>query len=1188
MPHSPARRAVRAPLALARAVLALAALGILVVGIPAALWKIGHLPGSLPSFDDAVNALSAPDDGSLLMTALTLAGWIAWLWLTVPLLVEIAAVIVRRGTPHLPGMGTGQRVAAFLVGSILLAAPTAASAATPAVAVSAPQQTDVATPTSTTAAADPDTNPAAPDTPSHERLHQVERDGAIAYDLAQDYLGDGLRWKELARLNPELPLTKASSEVPRGTQLRLPADARPAPAGAHHGQDRVDHETAAQATSDKPQERVAEDGDTLWGIAKDVYGDGTRYPELYKATKGQPQPGSLPTVNDPDLIYPGQHINLPADTSTDRPATDGGDGGQDPGSTPPPSADDDAPSPDERDADKPDAGAAKPSAPPTTASPKPETSKPEEAAPDEKTPSAPTPSATGSPAAKEPAQPSPGTKSPQESADAPESGAGQGQQAGVMGLAATGVLAAGFLTFLGVRRVKQLRRLRRGQAIALPDGQAASTEHALRVSEATMDSSVLVTALRTAAVHLAEAGAALPPLAAAVVGEREIVLHLTAPAPAVAPFDTEPGTLEWSCPTASPEFLDPEEADAVEDPYPALLSLGWDPAGRFVLVNLDHVGHLHLTGPARTAVQRALALELSTSEFAHHLDLSLAGSAVRELAAEIPDRLTAHDDLDQALPAVAAHHREQQQAFTVLGCEGLLSARTGADTAAAWTPHLVMADGLTDTDAEALAELVQIVEAQPRSATALITSGPLPLELPDTAWVLNTDPAAGPVRLPLPGTELDCELQAFSDEEWSSALEILERSRAEAVPEETYREWAAPLPPADSDAAVPAAGAWGGLPWEPKVVSTPTEAADDPGQVPSLAHFATYEDPEPGDDDQDLGEVRQLPPELMRTPREIAQDAAGLESEAGEGFDAAISLAKTPVPAQQSTPTLNVRLPEPESELAVQEPAGPVPAQPPVIGPGVTSAGPVIRVLGPVDVIGARGEVKESSRRRTNTELAAWLILHPGRDHQPLDSAMWPTKETQTEKHTKYRNVCVSRLRSWLGQDDTGRPFLPKLPPSADARYSLSPAVTSDWHQFLQLVDAASATSGPHATQALREALELVRGRPFMSDDRRRYRWAEHLAQVMLSKIVLTAEDLAQRCLDNRDPRGAVWAAAKGLDVAPEVESLYRILFQAYAALGDHDALERAAEALEDFNMRLGTETEDDTIAILNELLVKA
>ncbi|MFD4482776.1 hypothetical protein ACFWPU_42645 [Streptomyces sp. NPDC058471] len=1163
--------------AVLRALASLAVLAAAVGGLPLLLVKVSPVVWDT-SRGDLAHLLDRQDTGGAFLLLLVAIAWIGWAQFTFCTLREIPAQLRGREWRAPRGLGSSQRLAAVLVGSILVLLPTSTALASPA---------NASPPASATATHQPQQAPQAPESsPTARTANSADDDAAPTYtvryvrpaeslwSIADTELGDGERWREIAELNQGRTMADgsvfhASTFLQPGWQLRMP--------DSHASGD-----TASAPQGESSDSVTVHPGDTLWGVAEDRLGDGSKYPELYEATKDHDQPAALPAVEDPDVIYPGQEVVLPKDDSTDRPADDRD---QQRESTPPPSADrDDAPSADESDRDKPDAGAAKPSAPPTTASPKPDTSKPAQSTPSEKAPARPAPSDTESPATNEPAQSSPSAagKPSQPAAGAQESGADQGQPLGVMGLAATGVLASGFLAFLGIRRIKQLRRLRRGQAIALPDGNAVDIEHALRVSEATMDSSVLATALRTAAVHLAEAGTTLPLLAAAVVGEREIVLHLSTPSPAVSPFTTEPGTLTWTCPANSPELLGEGELDEVEDPYPALLSLGWDGSGQLVLVNLEHVGHLHLAGPAHVAVQRALALELSTSEFAHHLDVSLAGQAVRAAASEMPERLTAHDYLDQALPVVRAHHHDQQQAFTVLGCDGLLSARTGVDTAAAWTPHVVMADGLEDEDASALAELIEMVAAQPRSATALITSGPLPVELPDTSWALNTDPAAAPLRLPLQGVELDCSLQAFSDDDWSAALEILERSRAEAVPEETYQDLYGAPPASDAGADSEPAALESDTPlenpWAPQVVvlSKPTQTADGPGQVPSLAHFASYEDP-------DLDESV-APDDDTALPPVGAEEPEG----AAVGSEAPAPLAKSPLPAQQSTPTLNVRLPEPAPAPEAGGAGASRTSHPPVIGPGITSAGPLVRVLGPVDVVGARGEVKESSRRRTNTELAAWLVLHPGRDHQPLDAAMWPTKETQTPGHTKYRNVCVSRLRSWLGQDDTGHPFLPKLPPSADARYSLSPAVTSDWHQFLALVDAASATSGPHATQALREALELVRGRPFMSDDRRRYRWAEHLAQVMLSKIVLTAEDLAQRCLNDRDPRGAVWAAAKGLDVAPEVESLYRILFQAYAALGDHDSLERAAEALEDFNMKLGTETEDETITILNELMAKS
>lgn len=44
-------------------------------------------------------------------------------------------------------------------------------------------------------------------------------------------------------------------------------------------------------------------GDTLSKIAKAVYGDWRRYPEIFEANK--------PMLTDPDLIYPGQVLRIP-------------------------------------------------------------------------------------------------------------------------------------------------------------------------------------------------------------------------------------------------------------------------------------------------------------------------------------------------------------------------------------------------------------------------------------------------------------------------------------------------------------------------------------------------------------------------------------------------------------------------------------------------------------------------------------------------------------------------------------------------------------------------------------------------------------------------------------------------------------------------------------------------------------
>jgi hypothetical protein len=45
----------------------------------------------------------------------------------------------------------------------------------------------------------------------------------MLFEIARQTLGDGHRWSEIYRLNPEI---RPELAIPGGTQLRLPADAR--------------------------------------------------------------------------------------------------------------------------------------------------------------------------------------------------------------------------------------------------------------------------------------------------------------------------------------------------------------------------------------------------------------------------------------------------------------------------------------------------------------------------------------------------------------------------------------------------------------------------------------------------------------------------------------------------------------------------------------------------------------------------------------------------------------------------------------------------------------------------------------------------------------------------------------------------------------------------------------------------
>lgn len=61
----------------------------------------------------------------------------------------------------------------------------------------------------------------------------------------------------------------------------------------------------AAATGENPYTQWYEvkKGDTLWKIAKEFYGDGSLYPEIFKANQD--------VLSDPDKIQVGQKLRIP-------------------------------------------------------------------------------------------------------------------------------------------------------------------------------------------------------------------------------------------------------------------------------------------------------------------------------------------------------------------------------------------------------------------------------------------------------------------------------------------------------------------------------------------------------------------------------------------------------------------------------------------------------------------------------------------------------------------------------------------------------------------------------------------------------------------------------------------------------------------------------------------------------------
>jgi nucleoid-associated protein YgaU len=68
---------------------------------------------------------------------------------------------------------------------------------------------------------------------------------------------------------------------------------------------KVEEELQTPEPAVEPVFHTVVKGDTLWKIAEKTLGKGARYTEIFEANR--------PMLNDPDKIYPGQVLRIPAE-----------------------------------------------------------------------------------------------------------------------------------------------------------------------------------------------------------------------------------------------------------------------------------------------------------------------------------------------------------------------------------------------------------------------------------------------------------------------------------------------------------------------------------------------------------------------------------------------------------------------------------------------------------------------------------------------------------------------------------------------------------------------------------------------------------------------------------------------------------------------------------------------------------
>ena len=117
----------------------------------------------------------------------------------------------------------------------------------------------------------------------------VER-GEWLWNLADQYLGDGSRWKEIAAANPGIN----PDRIDVGQRLVIPVDR------THSADKQSSEKRIAPHAGDTVR---VERGDSLSTIADDLYGSEKHWPDLYQENRDQ--------IADPDLIEVGQNLQLP-------------------------------------------------------------------------------------------------------------------------------------------------------------------------------------------------------------------------------------------------------------------------------------------------------------------------------------------------------------------------------------------------------------------------------------------------------------------------------------------------------------------------------------------------------------------------------------------------------------------------------------------------------------------------------------------------------------------------------------------------------------------------------------------------------------------------------------------------------------------------------------------------------------
>lgn len=563
---------------------------------------------------------------------------------------------------------------------------------------------------------------------------------------------------------PRLPLRAAGLQVAAAaligaTLLLFTATTGASPAQAHAAPAYAASQTAApqeeapaadapamQTVTETVETQVTvEPGETMWGIAEEQYGagQGDRYVEIFDATAGQAQPVGVP-ISDPNLILPGQVLDVPTTVTSQVPVDDALE-----------AATDAAP----QGEISPDEAIVPPSA--ATDAPEPQS----EQVPNEAAAPAPT---------SETADRAPATEAPATSQPVAEDEASEAEDAVFPFWTDGGIgrfVAAGLLGVIGVARVMQRRRALPGEHIAMPAETISDFEMELRAVEAPHTMADIDRATRFLAHRAQVEGSPLPALFAARLAGDDLLLYFREPAALPAPFSlASSDQTAWTVALSEVPFVD----QLPPAPYPSLVTLGADPHGAQLLVNLEDVGALHYRGDEHLAqvAMTLLAAELSVTTWGGAMRVTLVGFDAGLPQALGSERLREVVSIDELLDELRIHADSIASALESEGARSTTEARTSAPDADEFAPEIILLGTAPTPDAQR--ELADLVARIPRVGIAVISGDHISGD-----WTLTIDSADSAVLEPL---GLPIRPQMISDEEYDAIKALLATTHEPAQP----------------------------------------------------------------------------------------------------------------------------------------------------------------------------------------------------------------------------------------------------------------------------------------------------------------------------------------------------------------------------------------------------------------------